>query len=125
MKIECKNQREGGSLIDIGGTEYHFQPLADGAHVADVANEEHVERFLSIPEAYCLYRAGKNEKAVEPKAPVTPANPDGNKTPESDATTDGGQPDIAALRIQYKERFGKNAFNGWSAEQIIEKLAAE
>ena len=124
MKIECKNKREGGSLIDIGGTEYHFQPLADGAHVADVANEEHVERFLSIPEAYGIYKAGKEETA-KPKAPATPANPEGNTTPKGDKNDNGGQPDIAALRTQYKERFGKAAFNGWSAEQIIEKLAAE
>ena len=48
MKIECILKREGGSVVDLGGVEYHFEPLADGAHVADVENEAHIDRFLSI-----------------------------------------------------------------------------
>lgn len=67
MKIECKLKREGGTHAEIGGTVYHFAPLEDGAHVADVLNEQHQDRFLSISEAYRLYR-GKEEAAPAPSA---------------------------------------------------------
>ncbi len=55
-KVESKLIREGGSHIDIGGTDYHFQPYDDGAHVADVADEAHADKFLSITEGFKLYR---------------------------------------------------------------------
>lgn len=61
MQIECKLKREGGSDIDIGGLIYEFRPLPDGAHVADVADEEHIARFLAIPEGYRLYKPGQKE----------------------------------------------------------------
>ena len=56
MKIACIAHREGGSKVDIDGIEYHFEPLADGAHVADVEDPKHQDRFLSIGEGYKLYR---------------------------------------------------------------------
>lgn len=76
MKIECKLQREGGTEVVIGTTAYHFTPLKDGAHVADVANEAHQDRFLSIPEAYRMYRG---DLAAPAGAPV--AIPEGNTEP--------------------------------------------
>lgn len=54
--IESKLIRKGGSVIPIGGIEYHFIPYTDGAHVCEVANEEHADRFLSITEGFRLYR---------------------------------------------------------------------
>lgn len=54
--IECKLHRPGGSKVDIGGTEYHFQPDAMGQHVCLIENVDHRDRFLSIPEAYRLPR---------------------------------------------------------------------
>lgn len=56
MQIESKIKREGGSHIDMGTAVYHFAPLEDGAHVADVENEAHQDRFLSISDGYKLYR---------------------------------------------------------------------
>lgn len=84
MKIECKLQRDGGTHITLGQDEYHFSPQPDGAHVAEITNEEHIDRLLSISEAYRLYRAEKPAKAGappadednQPPAPVTdPAAP--------------------------------------------------
>lgn len=66
MKIECILKREGGSVVDLGGLEYHFEPLADGAHVADVSEEAHIDRFLSIAEGYKVYH-GKGTPKGEPK----------------------------------------------------------
>lgn len=55
MKIECKLKRNGGSKVDIDGIEYHFEPLNDGAHVADVEDKDHIDRFLAISEGYRVY----------------------------------------------------------------------
>lgn len=82
MKIECILKREGGSVVDLGGIEYHFEPVADGAHVADVEDKAHIDRFLSISEGYKLYH-GKETPKGEPKqigesTPV-PAPVTGNK----------------------------------------------
>lgn len=63
MKIECILHREGGTKVNLGGVDYHFAPLEDGAHVADVEREDHQDRFLGISEAYRLYRG---EKSVDP-----------------------------------------------------------
>lgn len=105
MKIECKLQRAGGTIVDIGGTEYHFKPGADGAHVADIENDEHIDRFLAIAEAYRLYREAKSE-------PV-----------EGDVDGDGDA-DRADLVLQYKDKFGKAPHGKWSADKIRAELAA-
>lgn len=97
MRIECKLIREGGTTADIDGVEYHFAPQADGAHVADVENEDHVDRFLGIGEAYKLYR-GK-------------------------ADTEEAGDDIDALKAAYTEKFGKAPHHKLSAAKIKEALA--
>jgi hypothetical protein len=75
MQIECILLREGGTLAEIGGTEYHFIPNTAGAHVAEVEDKAHIQRFLSIGEAYRIYDAepakgkkGTKGKGVEPEA---------------------------------------------------------
>lgn len=55
MKIQCVLHRPGGTVTDIGGIQYHFEELPDGAHVADVELEAHIDRFLAIPEGYKVY----------------------------------------------------------------------
>jgi hypothetical protein len=65
MKIECKIIRTGGTRVELGSFEYHFEPLADGAHVAEVANQDHADRFLAIADAYRVYR-GKLSPGGEP-----------------------------------------------------------
>ena len=132
MKIECKNKREGGSTIDIGGVAYEFKPLADGAHVAEVGKKEHVERFLSIPEAYCLYQPGKPVKeapapVVEETATVEGPHVDeavnATETPEGTETPEAGADDLDALKAEYKAKFGSLPHYKWTAETIKAKLA--
>lgn len=72
MKIESILKRPGGTKAEIGGTEYHFEPLADGAHVANVENESHIDRFLSIAEAYKVYHGKEEPKG----APVSVSAPE-------------------------------------------------
>ncbi len=85
MDIECKLKRAGGTHVDMGTAQYHFAPREDDdAHVATVLDEAHQDRFLSIPEAYRLYRgtpAAAPVSAPAPKpavvaAPVTTPEPD-------------------------------------------------
>lgn len=71
MKIECLVKRPGGSHVELWGTGYHFAPQADGAHVAEVKDADHQDRFLSIREGYRIYRPGRQEKPkAAPAAPV-------------------------------------------------------
>lgn len=68
MKIVCKLKREGGTKATIGSETYHFvQNLKDfpgGEHVAEVSNNKHLARFLSISEAYCLPGGEEPEEKV-------------------------------------------------------------
>jgi hypothetical protein len=68
MLIESKIRREGGSHIDIGGTDWHFKPGADGAHVCDVTDEAAIARLLAIPEGFRLVSAAPAPTAAP--APV-------------------------------------------------------
>ncbi|MBU9386636.1 hypothetical protein [Burkholderia multivorans] len=75
MKIECILRREGGTVVEMPGKTYHFAPWPDGRHVADVEIEAHIERFLSIPEAYRIARTA-GAAAVEEVIPsALPDNP--------------------------------------------------
>ncbi len=65
MKIQCLGIRTGGTKVDIDGLEYHFAPLEDGAHVAEVTDEAHIDRFLSISDHYKVYH-GKLDAAGKP-----------------------------------------------------------
>lgn len=57
MKIECTLKRKGGTHVDMPGKKYHFEPQEDGRHIAEVEDDAHIERFLSITEAYRIARA--------------------------------------------------------------------
>lgn len=50
--IESILRRAGGTIVTLGSTSYHFKPDAADRHVAQVANEDHAERLLSISEGY-------------------------------------------------------------------------
>lgn len=69
MQIECILKRKGGTQVDLGGVKYDFQPNDDGAHVATVEADEHIERFLAIPEGYKIHRgAAPVQTASSPAA---------------------------------------------------------
>lgn len=76
MLIKCKQLREGGTEIDLGGTIYHFAPNKDGDHVCDVTDKADIERLLAITEGF-EKTAGKSAKgagdaAVAEAAPAEP-----------------------------------------------------
>lgn len=79
MKIECILRRTGGTHVELPGKTYHFQPQEDGKHVADVTVEAHIERLISIPEAYRLLRSAAVEQpAVFAPKIDAPAIPSGD-----------------------------------------------
>ena len=70
MKLSCPVIRDGGSFVELWGTEYHFAPMPDCCHVAEVENPEHQDRFLSI--GYKIYRGeAEQQSAPLPKKRTT------------------------------------------------------
>lgn len=84
-KIQCLLERQGGTQVTIGETDYHFKPDEVGAHVCNVDDED-VEAFLNVPEAYAEYD-GESETVVtkntEPKAAKAPKQPKAAKAEKS------------------------------------------
>ncbi|MEN2425932.1 hypothetical protein AA0N74_07820 [Chromobacterium vaccinii] len=54
MLIECKQKREGGTVVILGDVLYRFLPDVQGRHVAEVENDDHVADFLAVKEGYAL-----------------------------------------------------------------------
>lgn len=52
--IESLIRDEGGSRITIDGTPYHFAPMRDGRHLAEVTEQTHIATLLSHPEGWRL-----------------------------------------------------------------------
>lgn len=104
MKIECKLKRQDGSKIDLGGKEYHFAPGADGAHVADVEDDDHIARLLSIPEAYRIYKDA---------APA--AKPEDDQSDDADLRAD--------LAAEYEVKLGKKPHYNLSIEKMRAAIA--
>ena len=106
MKIECILKRPGGTKADIDGIEYHFAPQPDGAHVAEVKDNAHIQRFLSITEGYQIY--GEAPAATE----------------DLDADGDVDEADERiALVAEYKQKFGKNPPPKMGLDTLKQKLA--
>ena len=145
MNIECKLKRQGGTKVELGGKEYHFEPRADGRHVAFVEDEAHRDRLLSISEAYRVAvdvpAPAKIELPKPAAAPVveTVTYPDGTvatgvaplptQSPTEQAGEQGADEppaDTSELRAllvtQYKEKFGKAPHGKWTVEKITEEL---
>lgn len=64
LTIQCILRRKGGTTVAFGHnaakqTVYKFKPINpednNSPHVCNVANSEHAQRFLGIPESYRLY----------------------------------------------------------------------
>jgi hypothetical protein len=111
MKIECKIKRAGGTIVDMpnegaADTRYHFQPVdpsrADSPHVAEVANDDHAQRFLAAdPTVYRIFSAKPAPNLAPPAPPAAPPVPPattpatGEAGENSGASGDGSQGDGA------------------------------
>ena len=124
MKIECKLKRAGGTVAELEGVEYHFAPQADGAHVVEIENVEHIERFLSIPSAYCIYGVSRAPVAVETES--EDEDQDEDEEIDGDINGDGvvdDKDERAALAAAFTEKFGKAPHHKLSIASLKAKLA--
>lgn len=120
--IECKLIREGGTFASIGTTEYHFAPQDDGAHVANVEDDEHVDRFLSISDGYRMYRGASKPVHVETKVEAQAA-PEAVVEPVQDepASVD----ERAELVAHYTALYYKAPRANASIDKLRELIAAK
>lgn len=71
MLIESKIKRQDGTRVTMDDVVYHFAPDASGAHVCEVSHKRHIQRFLSIPEGYCIAGAPDDEPVEDEQKPVS------------------------------------------------------
>ena len=93
--IRCKIIREGGSVIDIGKKEYNFKPNEKGDHVAEVTDESHIGRFLSIERGYEVYEtdlSASKIKSLIKQSKIDWATPVQDEEDE-DEDTDANEPE--------------------------------
>lgn len=87
MQIQCKLKRSAGTVVELGGTTYHFKPNDKGDHVADVADDDHADTLLAITEGYEAY---EQEPATSGDVKATRTRKSANK-PADQADGDAGQ----------------------------------
>lgn len=126
--IECKIRRPGGTKVAMNAvvgdpetpvTHYHFQPMGDDErHLALVGVEAHVERFLSITEAYRFASGVKADGAgATPPKPAEPVKekPTAEKpkdepiSAEVETTKDLGQLSREELEATFRREVGRAA----------------
>lgn len=104
--IESILRRHGGTIVTLGTTSYHFKPDAADRHVAQVEDDEHAERLLSIREGYrevayldAPLGSVVTQPAPQPVAPVVPTStqPPAANTIAPVSTPEGGsEPDAGS-----------------------------
>lgn len=124
ITIESIIRRTGGTRgVTMGNKTYNFLPNAEGAHVCDVSDGEHAQRFLGIPEGYRIYSPAKGvsveggvgatraaEKAEPPAAAVEPQKAQSGKQEEpSTATTTDETANAATTEPKTSEKPAEEA----------------
>lgn len=116
MLIEHTTKRHNGSIHSIAGVKYHFAPNDAGAHVAEVKDTAHIQRFLSIP-SFAVY---------DPNAPVAVVATTESVAPEDD--DDDIQPapleeaPDEVLDQLYEDAYGKKPHHKVRRDKIIEMI---
>lgn len=112
MKIESKIKRKAGTKVDIDGVDYHFKPQADGAHVCEVSDKKHIQRFLSITEGYQIYDPDGDVKKPAKESKENPGNEVvllGAESYDEVYEINGKTYEIGALVVKAYEKSGKTA----------------
>lgn len=72
MKIESIIKRKNGTTVQFGKSAYHFKPeVPGGPHVAEVADEDHAEKLLTIADGY---REASGKTANQTQSPEPAAS---------------------------------------------------
>lgn len=141
MKIESILKRKNGTKISLGGIDYHFKPDEKGRHVANVTDQAHLAKLLSIPEGYRLVlddeEHGKPQDTpviniIQESELATDPEPGSEDTPEpqqslNNAEIKSGNKDkhgrLQTLVDQFSERFGRVPHHAWNDERIKSELS--
>lgn len=129
MNIVCLLKRAAGTQVTIGEQHYDFQPNDAGDHVCEVAEQAHIDRFLSIPEAYAEYNAQPVAEQPAPAAEPAPQAqaPAVNDEPEPEPQDEPKlNPDADYTREQlvdmYVKKFGKKPHYRAGEDKLREEL---
>jgi hypothetical protein len=124
VELRCKIEREGGTVVRIDETDYHFLPNNKGDHVCFVADKAHASRFLAVPEAYELYSKLESVESGGAAPPVivqTRVDNDGQEVdPPNGADYNGFT--RKQLIAAFKEKFNKNPSPKAKDETILKAL---
>lgn len=106
MIIECTIRRKDGTKVELFGESYNFQPNEQGTHVAEVTEQEAIDRFLSIKEAYREYGAQQTTEAANKDGDD---GSDGNDEPTDYLITndDGSDLDLGKLEKEALIKFAE------------------
>lgn len=122
MLIEHTTKRHNGSIHTIAGVKYHFAPNDAGAHVAEVEDPAHIQRFLSIP-SFRVY-SGETPAADAPAAPapVEPVKPSAPAGGDDQQPTPLEEAPDEVLDQLYEEAYGKKPHHKVKRDKIIEMI---
>lgn len=124
MLIEHITKRPNGSVHSIGGVKYHFKANAGGAHVAEVENPAHIQRFLSI-SSFTVYDPNAPVELVAQTAFVAPAAttdaPTGEEGDDNAPTPLEEAPDDVLDQL-YEAAYGKKPHHKVKRDKIIEMI---
>ena len=124
MLIEHTTKRHNGSIHTIAGVKYHFAPNDAGAHVAEVENPAHIQRFLSIP-SFAVY-SGEAPAADAPAADAPAADAPPQQMPPAGGDYQQPTPLEEApdevLDQLYEEAYGKKPHHKVKRDKIIEMI---
>ena len=134
--IECLIKRQGGSIIELDDSKYHFKPNGDGDHVCDVPNEGHAAILMAIDTAYRHYALGSNADdghgngdAVDLTGAIIKAEDTGDgKVATGDVDKEKPLDEAAErerLAALYQERFGKKPHHMMGVKRIREELGID
>lgn len=103
MLIACRFKRPHAP-VTLGDETYFFKPIdpanPDSEHVAEVENEEHIGRLLSIAEGYYIAKSAPPLMAARPVAELSVQMTEPAKQDDASADNDAEQKESDSKPVQ-------------------------
>lgn len=138
MQVQSLLTRPGGTKVEIGGKEYHFEKNEQGEEVCEVSDAYALHRLVNeIPLGFRLHGADAGKKVERPAKEAAHVAHPLNKTPVSKKSTepehmvitkpDGEQIDLMeldrdALAAILQGEFGTEVHAKWKVDAIRNKI---
>jgi hypothetical protein len=124
MLIVCTIKRAKGThpKMPDDGTVYSFLPNAQGDHVCEVANIDHITRLLAIP-SFEPYTAADAQVAADLDASSNELT-EAEQEIKPELANDLNEMTLEELQAEYHYRFGKAAHPQTKHSTLVKKLAA-